>query len=203
MNFISHVFTNGVCIVNTTPHEITFQDHDQIISIPNCGTIINAKVVETIVSAGIPTFVKTDFIGDSTGEEAIISIRNQFPDAIIVGSIIAAQAFPGKVFAMTPISGFERVAPAEKRMNPSKFTTFGIPEAVKIEEKEKTFEESVEEYMKHYEKEKTEDWEIVDEYRTHRRESEEIGGSSFDYHEQEMEIILEVIKRKGIDIEKN
>lgn len=42
----------------------------------------------------------------------------------IIGSIIAAKAFPGVVFGMTPAKGFERVAPAEKRMNPSKFTTF-------------------------------------------------------------------------------
>ena len=105
--FISHVFTNGVHIVNTTPHEITFQDQDQIVSVPNCGTLINAKVVETIVSQGIPAFVKTEL-----------------PNCIIVGSIIAAQAYAGKVFAMTPMPGFERVAPAEKRMNPAKFTTF-------------------------------------------------------------------------------
>lgn len=42
----------------------------------------------------------------------------------IVGSIIAAQAYPGEVVAMTPAPGYERVAPAEKRMNPHKFTIF-------------------------------------------------------------------------------
>jgi len=124
MNFISHTFSNGIQIVNTTPHEITFQDGDQIIQIPNCGTIINAKVVETIVSLGIPTFVKTEFVGDISGDTAITDIHSQFPNCIIVGSIIAAQAYPGRVVAMTPMPGYERVAPAEKRMNPAKFTIF-------------------------------------------------------------------------------
>ena len=72
-------------------------------------------------------------------------------------------------------------------------------------EVERTFEEDVVLCMKTYEKENTEDWEIVDEYRTHIRKSEEIGSSdsSSNYHLGEVEIILEVIKRKGIDIEKN
>jgi len=124
MNFISHTFTNSVQIVNTTPHEITFQDGEQIVQVPNCGTIINAKVIETIITPGIPTFVKTEFVGDISGESAITEIKNHFPNCIIVGSIIAAQAYPGKVVTMTPMPGFERVAPAEKRMNPAKFTIF-------------------------------------------------------------------------------
>jgi len=41
-----------------------------------------------------------------------------------VGSIIAAQAYPGQVVAMTPTPGYERVPPAEKRMNPDKFNIF-------------------------------------------------------------------------------
>ncbi|GAH77449.1 unnamed protein product, partial [marine sediment metagenome] len=46
------------------------------------------------------------------------------PNAIIIGSIISAQAYPGEVFAMTPAPGFERVPPDQKRMNPFKFTMF-------------------------------------------------------------------------------
>jgi len=122
--FNSHVFSNGVRVVNTTPHEITFQDQDQIMSVPNCGIVINAKAVETIISAGTPTFIKTEFTGDTAGKTAIAAIYQEHPDAIIVGSIIAAQAYPGEVVAMTPMPGFERVAPSEKRMNPAKFTTF-------------------------------------------------------------------------------
>jgi hypothetical protein len=43
---------------------------------------------------------------------------------VVVGSIIAAQAYPGLVVAMTPAPGYERKPPTEKRMRPDKFTVF-------------------------------------------------------------------------------
>jgi hypothetical protein len=46
----------------------------------------------------------------------------------IVGAIIYMEAQMSnmlyKLIAMTPVPGFERVPPAEKRMNPRKFTTY-------------------------------------------------------------------------------
>ena len=43
---------------------------------------------------------------------------------LIIGSIVAAQAYPGQVVAMTPAPGYERVPVDQKRMNPDKFTIF-------------------------------------------------------------------------------
>ena len=43
---------------------------------------------------------------------------------MVVGSIIAAQAYPGLVVAMVPAPGYERRPPAEKRMRPDKFTIY-------------------------------------------------------------------------------
>jgi hypothetical protein len=43
---------------------------------------------------------------------------------MIVGSIIAAQAYPGSIKAMIPCEGYERVPPTEKRMRPDKFTVY-------------------------------------------------------------------------------
>ena len=63
--------------------------------------------------------------GGPASEEALTKIERENPGAVIVGSIIAAQAFPGRVLAMIPVPGFERVPPAEKRMRDDKFTTFG------------------------------------------------------------------------------
>ena len=51
-------------------------------------------------------------------------IEKAYPGAFIIGSIIAAQAFPGRVLAMVPAPGFERVPPAEKRMRADKFSIF-------------------------------------------------------------------------------
>lgn len=75
-------------------------------------------------------FVKTVFISTPEGTEAIRDIEDTFkgtecPDRlVIVGSIIAAQAYPGKVVGLCPVPGYERVAPSEKRMRCDKFTIF-------------------------------------------------------------------------------
>lgn len=108
----------GVLLVNTTPHPITFEEAGVPVSVPT-SKLLNARAVEESAGEfGGVSFVKTSFVGTPEGEALIEAIRQEAPDAVIVGSIIAAQAFPGKVVAMTPMPGFERVAPAEKRMNP-------------------------------------------------------------------------------------
>ena len=114
-------------IVNTTPHLIRFIDHDgSIVEIPsNENYILNARAVERDLGAGLVT---TEFVGTPEGEaliEQILQEASSFEGPIrIVGSIIAAQAYPEKVVGMTPAKGYERVAPAEKRMSTEKFTVF-------------------------------------------------------------------------------
>ena len=114
----------GTRIVNTTPHEITFRQEDQDVTVPSGDVIVNAKPVETVVREvdGIQ-FVRTEFQADPETEEIVREIAEK-TGAVIIGSIIAAQTFPGLVFGMTPAPGFERVPPSEKRMNPKKFTTY-------------------------------------------------------------------------------
>jgi hypothetical protein len=113
--------------INVTPHNITFFDHEtgSTFVVEPCGVVISATPQETIKKVvGDITFVQTDFVADEQNERCLAELEAKYPDAIIVGSIIAAQAFPGRVMAMTPAPGYERVPPAEKRMNPRKFTTF-------------------------------------------------------------------------------
>lgn len=110
-------------IINTTPHEIRFRNSDgSEFSIEPCGTLLNATVREEVIRAvdGI-NFVRTVF---SPNQEGLDFIAAQPKNAIIVGSMIAAQAYKGKVCALTPAQGFERVPVDEKRMNPDKFTIF-------------------------------------------------------------------------------
>ena len=123
-------FGNGVVVANTTPHPITLQDIDgNVKSVPQCGHLINARMVEQQVN---DLFVRTVPVADEAGSAAIASIKEAYAEAygdsehqlVIVGSIIAAQAYPGEVVGMTPVPGYERVAPAEKRMRCDKFTTF-------------------------------------------------------------------------------
>jgi hypothetical protein len=113
---------------NATPHPITLQgENEEIISIPRHG-VINAQAVErastTVHPAGV-ALVETAFHGTPEGDAIIDSIP---ADVIIIGSIIAAQAYPGRVLGMVPVPGFERVPPAEKRMMAAKFTVFADSE---------------------------------------------------------------------------
>lgn len=113
-------------ILNTTPHTITFGDTDHCYEVPPCGIVISARAVET--PAGIhlsgAELVRTGFVADAANESALAGLEAENPGAIIVGSIIAAQAFPGRVVAMVPAMGFERVPTSEKRMRDDKFTIF-------------------------------------------------------------------------------
>lgn len=121
-------FKNNVVICNTTPHAITIQDVDGTLVSVQPERLLNATAVEERVS---DLFVTTKFVGTKEGEEVISEIEAEFKaqygdnaTLIIVGSIIAAQAYKGKVVGMTPVPGYERVAPAEKRMRCDKFTVF-------------------------------------------------------------------------------
>jgi len=91
-----------------------------------CGVVISARPVEQ--SAGKhpigAELVRTKFEATPEAEEELARLEAEHPGAVIIGSIIAAQAFPGRVLAMVPATGFERVPPAEKRMRDDKFTTF-------------------------------------------------------------------------------
>jgi hypothetical protein len=88
--------------------------------------IINATVIEEFVRncPGGAELVFTRFEASAHEERKLTRIEKQNPGAIIVGSIIAAQAFPGRVYATIPAPGFERVPPAEKRMRDDKFLVF-------------------------------------------------------------------------------
>lgn len=120
-------FSNGVCILNTTPHPLTMQNTDgELVTVPT-SVLINAKAEEKQVDN---LFVETVFVGTPEGTEIIRDIEGTYaetgcPDRlVIIGSIIAAQAYKGKVVGLCPVPGYERVAPSEKRMRCDKFTVF-------------------------------------------------------------------------------
>jgi len=128
---------NGLKVFNATPHPITFwREGWEEPVVVEVDMVISAKVEETVVRSEALSgmqlddpftdrveFVRSVFVPDEAGHR-IIEIAHQEGADVIVGSIIAAQAYPGDVVAMVPAPGFERVPPAEKRMRPDKFTTF-------------------------------------------------------------------------------
>lgn len=115
---------DGRVYCNTTPHPITLQAADgQTCVIPPCGVLLNADPMEKAVPSPIMgiVMVKTVFQPTAEGLDFLAGIPRH---TVVIGSIIAAQAYPGRVLAMVPVPGFERVPPAEKRMMAAKFTTF-------------------------------------------------------------------------------
>ncbi len=121
------VISRGVTFVNTTPHPINlvWQDGEEFI-VPPEGILINARPVEQEAGthpAGV-SLVRTTFVADPDEEKKLREIVLQYPKSVIIGSIVAAQAFPGRVLAMVPAPGFERVPPSEKKMRADKFVTY-------------------------------------------------------------------------------
>lgn len=126
---INYRLSGNKVIVNTTPHNITFgkEGYDETFIVPTSGIILNAKAVEKKIYSDI---VKTEFSPTPEGIQLIHDIHEWFESAFdiekydlrIVGSIIAANAYKPWVVGLTPLKGFERVPPNEKRMNIDKFT---------------------------------------------------------------------------------
>ena len=109
---------DGHVYVNTTPHSISCLDgNGELVILPPCGVLVNARSVQEVVGKvdGV-SLVKTRFEADTKADEFLDGLKNVASDAIVIGSIIAAQAYPGRVYGLCPVPGYERVAPAEKRM---------------------------------------------------------------------------------------
>ena len=121
---------NGVTIYNVTPHSVRFwaEGWEEPVEVDS-DFVASAKIEEREVdNDGLVSFVETRFVKNRDTERHLDSVMEhgyeEFAHFIIVGSIIAAQAYPSLVVAMTPAPGYERVPPDEKRMNPDKFTMF-------------------------------------------------------------------------------
>ena len=118
----------SVAVVNTTPHSINFKSErtGEEYEVAPCGTLLNAKPEEEYVSGATVQMVRTVFKATDEGQEFIDSIPETVVvadiefDVVIVGSMIAAKAYD-RCVAMTPTKGFERVPPAQKKMNLYKF----------------------------------------------------------------------------------
>lgn len=121
----SFVFSNGVKVINVCPHELNFEDNGEVVTVSESGIKINAKIENKLLKEknGV-RFYKSTPIVDEESLEILEELESHFPDTLIVGSVLAAQAYPGKVVGMVPVLGYERVAPSEKRMRTDAFIVF-------------------------------------------------------------------------------
>lgn len=124
-----YTFSNDVTVVNCTPHPIRFQDltGEIVIIDSDLEYLINAEVQEEVTidsDLGIE-FTQPRFVANENGWGIVSRIRKEHGmDVVIIGSIIAAQAYGGAVCGMVPVPGFERVSPAEKLMCVDRFTRY-------------------------------------------------------------------------------
>lgn len=121
---------NGKLLVNTTPHALNMLGSNGV------GEFIIPSSVDTaggegIVNAGAdshevrPGVYCTIFRATEDGAAKIAEMQSYAKslglEPIIIGSAIAMQAYPGMVYGLRPVPGFERVAPAMKKMDADNF----------------------------------------------------------------------------------
>jgi hypothetical protein len=120
-------------IINTTAHPIHFRDRqDKDTIVEPCGLLLNAQSRDEIVEIRnweggeqAIEIVKTRYYPDSEGEKILAYLETTLDEPyLIVGSIIAAMAYPGRVLALIPLKGFERVPPSQKIALAHRFITF-------------------------------------------------------------------------------
>lgn len=116
---------NGIMVFNGTPHPLTFwkPGWEDVVTV-EVDKVISTQPVELVVKVeGEITFVKTVFEQIDKAVDIIASAQANGAQ-LIVGSIIAAQVYPGLVVSMVPAPGYERVPADSKRMLPDKFNIF-------------------------------------------------------------------------------
>ena len=128
MDFRS-VVSRGVRYINVTLHVIRLQWPDgEDFEVPPSGVVINAtpekKSAGTEIHRSGVELIRLAFTANGAESAKLIEIETALPGAVILGSIITAQAFPGRALGMIPAPGYERVPTEEKRMRADRFITY-------------------------------------------------------------------------------
>jgi len=115
-------------IINVTNHPITFYwpDTGERRQIEPYGTPLRASLVRSVDSvhrsgAEICTF---EYLPSQEGRNMVDKLIEENPNAILVGSVVAAQAYLGDVYGIIPVNGSENLPPAERVFYGDRFSTF-------------------------------------------------------------------------------
>lgn len=119
---------NGLLIYNATAHDLVFLCGEEIVLAERDG-IINAKIEGSVVEEHLAYSILVNrYLPLQSGLLAIESIRKAYGEVLIVGSQIAAQAYPGEIVYPLPITkqrGENKLINKSDRLNRSdKFVTF-------------------------------------------------------------------------------
>ncbi len=114
-------------LINATPHYLVMTNEDGTeFTLPPSGYTLKAETATVLLREqdGIQFFA-TSFSKDAHTVRDLITIRDQYPDAVIVGSIVAAQTYPEDVVALMTTPETCRAEPSRKRYYAYRFTTYG------------------------------------------------------------------------------
>lgn len=106
---------NGTYIFNVTPHDLNFVMSDgEVVRVQSDGVVNAAPSTTDIEVTNKYTLVSVKFYPTQEGSELIENIRRKDADALIVGSVLAAQAYPGLV--VTPVPYAKGSSSFDKRL---------------------------------------------------------------------------------------
>ena len=114
-------------LINATPHDLVMTNEDGTeFTLPPSGYTLKAETATVLLREqdGIQFFA-TSFSKDEGTLKDLAEIRAKYPDAVIVGSIVAAQTYPEDVVALMTTPETIRAEPSKKRYYAYRFTTYG------------------------------------------------------------------------------
>lgn len=93
-------------IINVTGHVLDFwnQDGSQF-AVEPCNTVISAGFREENIQRNGALHIISTPVATEEGNRLLLDLEGQYPGAIIVGSEIAAKAYPGRVASTIPAPG--------------------------------------------------------------------------------------------------
>lgn len=94
---------NGLLIYNMTPHPLHFQTDAGIVTAPSDGRVDAVPITKEVEGNKRYTLNNVRFVADKQTLEELRKIKEAEPDALIVGSMIAAKAYPSLVVYSVPV----------------------------------------------------------------------------------------------------
>ena|SRR5687768_10157837 len=113
----------GVLVVNLTPHDLLFGVGNAVIVAPSDGVLNALPVNEMVYETTGYQLTNLSFRPMREGIAYIKRLREQYPDALLVGSNIAAQTYREEIVAPVPMlkgQAFQR----KRLVRPDLFTTY-------------------------------------------------------------------------------
>jgi hypothetical protein len=116
---------NGVTVWNVTPHDLSFwcEREEETVVAPSDGVLNALPISEYVKKRKEYNIVRVIFTPLEAGLQMIEEIKRDNPRALIVGSIIAAQAYPEDVVATIPYKP-SRVYKQQRLVKSNRFTCF-------------------------------------------------------------------------------